>query len=216
MFWIIILLLLILLISTVEPYDNLVSDSSLDNCANWCKTTENCYGFGYDPINKKCFPSQHLIEGKPVNALYRDLYSPSNLSCNKVQPIVTSKSADQLTLDERRKNSIYICKENEGMQPSWYIHQNNKFLNIGSGKNLDEIYNVDVYDVRPYEWSKIKKQSVINADKLAHTFDDRTVTDINRVIQKDDITYVLPKQENKQTNNKIAYDFGLNFLSFRF
>jgi len=214
-FVLLVLVVIIILFYSVEPYDNLLSNSTLENCSNWCKTTENCYGFAYDVINKKCFPSYNLLEGKPRESLYRDFYLPSNVSCNKIQPVIEPKLKDELTLDERRKNSIYVCREREDMQPSWFLHQNNTFLNIGEGKNLDEIYNVDVYDVRPYEWSKIKQTSVINKQNLEHTFDNKTVTNFDRVIQKDDIIYALPKQETKQTDNQqVAYDFGLNFLTF--
>lgn len=191
----------------IEAYDDLVSNISLDKCAEWCKTTENCYGFAYDAVTKKCYPSYNLLEGKPRDSIYRDFYRPSNTSCNKIQPVVTHKLQNELTLDERRKNSIYICREREDMQPSWYLHQNNRFLNIGSGKNLDEIYNVDVYDVRPYEWSKIKQTSVIDKQNLDQQYNNKTVTNIDRVAQINDILYVLPKPIPPKQN--VSYDFGL-------
>ena len=45
----------------VEGYDAKYSNISIDDCANFCKTTENCYGFGYDMKNKVIFSTKNNI-----------------------------------------------------------------------------------------------------------------------------------------------------------
>ena len=69
----------------VEGYAAKYSSVSIDDCANFCKTTENCYGFGYDLENKICYPSNEVIFGKPLYSIFRDDYDGDNFICNKEQ-----------------------------------------------------------------------------------------------------------------------------------
>lgn len=168
--WIIVILCLILLYyySTIEYYDERITSTPLSDCAKICQHTTNCYGFAYDKEGGSCYLSKDVLTGKPRDALYRDLYYPSNLACNKIQPIVKSNYLP--TLNERRKNSIYVCRDDIDTQPSWYLYHNGTFTNIGFGKNLDEIYNVDVYETKDYDWP-INKFHGENIDLLKKRLD---------------------------------------------
>lgn len=183
----VLVVLIILVFSTntntkkrIEGYDARYKNMDISTCADFCKTTAGCFGFGY--ADKTCFPSKTTIDGKPYKAIFKDYYSESNVTCNKVNPIIVPNERPSFV--DRRINSIYICSE-KNKQPIFYYFNNGKFDHIGEGKNIDEIIDVDEYEVRPYKWP-INKFDFDNLDLLIKEYHNRTyvsenVTDINKI-----------------------------------
>lgn len=64
-FIIFVIFILILIIYSkkkiIEAYDAGYINTNFEDCAKFCKTTNNCNGFGYDVKNKICYPSQYPI-----------------------------------------------------------------------------------------------------------------------------------------------------------
>lgn len=186
---IMVILLLILIYTTynnktIEGYDERLTNTSFQDCAEFCKTTENCYGFGYDKINKVCYPSQLIIAGRPTDSIFRDEYLYTNATCNKFKPIINPSKNPPF--DERRGNSVYICRESYDKFPQYYFYNNKTFTNIGEGKNIDEIFDVESYSVNPYEYPR-NKFNLDNYDLLFKTVENQTynknnVTDLNHLI----------------------------------
>lgn len=206
--WIITLIIFFIIISfyyyinkyksnkTIEGYDDRHIDTSLIDCAEFCKTTENCNGFGYDPINKICYPSQLIISGRPLEAIFKDDYLYTNVTCNKPFPIVSSNETPSFV--ERRNNSLYVCRGAFDLHPKYYFFNHRQFIDIGEGKNLDEIateypindkiQDVEFYKVNSYNWP-INRFEYTQKDLLFNeienvTFNNkRNITDLNRIIQ---------------------------------
>lgn len=137
-----------------EHYDDRYTNSTLEKCAKFCKTTSQCTSFGYDKESKTCYPSKSPISDKPENSIHVDSYSPTNVICNKFKPITQPEKAPGFA--ERRENSLFICSEREGLQPQQYFHNNDKLTKIDEGQNLDFITDVDQYKVKSYRWPRSK------------------------------------------------------------
>lgn len=193
MFAIIIIVAIIILIiiylqshnNKLEHYNDRLENTDFQQCAQLCKTIAGCYGFGYDKNKKICYPSKTIINGRPLDSgiFYKDDYSPDNTVCNKLQPITQAMTNPQFT--DRRANSVFICRESADKQPAWYLSYNNQFTNIGAGKNIDEIFTVDDYSVKNYNWP-VGKFSIENTDYLLaqrdkQTFGPDQVTNLNRI-----------------------------------
>ena len=137
---------------SIEGYDERLPNTNFEKCAEFCKTTAGCYGFGYDKEKDICYPSKETIAGRPLDPkiLYKEDYQKSNATCNKLQPIRNPQVG--IPFSDRRANSIFVCTEEDGFQPQWYLHYNKTFRNIGEGKNIDQIFDVDEYNVKAYTW----------------------------------------------------------------
>ena len=185
---IIILIIFIIMINNnkiIEGYDARYEDISFDKCAEFCKTTSNCSGFGFDALKKICYPSQLPIGGKPLESLFKDQYLYSNATCNKIKSITEPNPIPPF--DQRRSNSIYTCTETYDKQPQYYFHNRNSFKNIGEGRNIDDIFDVEEYPVRPYNWPR-NRFDYDQKDLLIKTIENETynknnITDLNRIVK---------------------------------
>jgi hypothetical protein len=214
---IVLIFILIIKDNNIEHYDERLTNTTFDQCAKFCKTTANCYGFGFDRQTQTCYPSRSTIVGKPLDPsiLFKDYYSPSDATCNKVNPITEAGSS--ISFEKRRDNSVSVCTEREGLHPQWYLQSHDQFINIGEGKNIDEIFDIDDYTVNNYRWP-VNKYDTNNLDLLIN---DRSVQELVRS-QVTDINRVrAPPREPTQTNVYIEpapsgpvynFDFGLDRL----
>ena len=169
----------------IEGYEDRFTGTSIDACANFCKTTAGCTSFAYDKTNDICYPSQVVISGNPIQSNHKDSYSKDHLHCNKVDTVkVPTKD---LPFDERKSNAMFVCYEDEGKHPQLYFHNQGKLNRLDEGQNFDYLPEVDNYEVKPYRWP----QSKYNKDQLELLYEDRlkqyylpsTVTDMDRVRQ---------------------------------
>ena len=189
---IIVLVLIIVIIyykyslSRLEHYDERIKGISLKQCAEFCKTTENCNGFGYDEFKGICYPSQLIISGRPLEATFRNDYLYTNITCNKPFPIIESN--DHPSFVDRRDNSLLVCRESFDLHPQYYFFNNGKFNNIGFGHNLDDIFDVDIYKVNKYNWPRNRfnysQKDLLIKEIENNTFNNkRNITDLNRIIK---------------------------------
>lgn len=167
----------------IEGYDARYIDLSFEKCADFCKTTSNCASFGYDRKNNICYPSQIQIAGKPLDSIFKEEYLYDNAVCNKVKPIdIPSKTASFV---DRRINSIYVCSETKDMQPKYYLHNYQRFKDIGDGKNIDNIFDIEQYEVRPYNWPRNRydynQTDLLQKDRENQLYTPNNVTDITRL-----------------------------------
>lgn len=199
MYHILLLLILILVIiynnnNLIEGYDARYDNMDFATCAEFCKTTANCHGFGYDKTKKVCYPSETPIVGRPLDSIFNKEYIYENASCNKIKTI--DRPQHNPSFEERRSNSIYVCTENKDTQPQYYFHNQNQFTNIGEGKNIDNIFNVDNYEVRSFKWPRNKfdydQLDILYKYRENQTFTPENVTDINRIVD------YVPKPEIKE------------------
>lgn len=202
-------------ISMVEGYDERLENTSFEKCAEFCKTTAGCFGFGFEKEKKICYPAKETISGRPLDPkiLYKDDYQKSNATCNKLEPI--KKPEVGIPFSDRRANSVYVCTEAEGYHPQWYLHYNKTFKNIGEGKNIDEIYDVDEYNVKSYTWPT-NKYDVNKLDYLLEQRDKQTInagniTNVER-IENPLPERIIPSEELPPTPvTKVRnLDFNLN------
>ncbi len=138
----------------IEGYDARFDNMTMVTCADFCKTNSNCYGFGYDKINKVCYPSETSVGGYPKDSLFKDEYSDNNVVCNKFK--VITEANDTPAFVNRRMNAIYICTESPTDHPKYYYHNKGKLNDIGHGKMIDQIIDVESYKVAPYLWPNDK------------------------------------------------------------
>lgn len=229
---IILIILLIIIIITliivtknnkiIENYDARYTDTTFPVCAEFCKTRSNCYGFGYDKENNICYPSQLIILGKPLDSIFGDEYSPNNATCNKVKPIITAQKTPGFV--DRRSNSVYVCSESNDKQPGYYFENKGKFKNIGEGRNIDDIFDVEIYEVKPYTWPRNQfdydQSDLLKKEKLNQAFTPENTTNLNRIInpeQETVETFTTPSEESSEllpetlpeTTPKPIFDFKL-------
>jgi hypothetical protein len=146
-------------IKQIETYDDRYIDSTMNNCANFCKTTAGCLGFGFDSLTNTCFPSKSIVIGEPVDKIFEDEYSPNHVACNKFEAKIQPSKATPFT--ERRSNAIFICSKKQGIQrtqPQYYFHNNKTMTKIDEGQNIDFITDVDNYEIKPYRWPKFNRK----------------------------------------------------------
>ena len=173
---IIIIIILIILINkstdklnVTEGYDAKYSNISIDDCADFCKTTANCYGFGYDVTNRICYPSNQVIFGKPFNSIYADKYNDNNFICNKVQPIIEPDMTP--AFHSRKTNAMFSCGKYTSLspRPTMYMHDHGRLNKIFEGQNPDFITAIDEYSVYMYIWPN----NVYEGDQLDRLGKDR-------------------------------------------
>jgi len=189
----IVLLIIIILIfiynlfkkKNIEGYDERFRGLNVWDCADFCKRTANCYGFAYNYEQGICYPSQKTLMGKPTDpsTLFSTSYSPNNMECNKSNPVIVPEVNPPF--DIRRSNSIYLCKQKAHFQPQWYLHNRKGFRDIGEGKNIDEVFEIDKYNIKQYNWPINKfnmDQEDLLVDYLVNRFPNQyNVTNINKV-----------------------------------
>lgn len=221
-----ILIIIIILIyfdhhDIIEGYDARYTDFDFEKCARFCKTTKNCYGFGYNPFNKICYPSALPIQGRPLDSIFKDEYTYTNATCNKIETI--TEANNKPSFEARRKNSVYSCTEDEDKQPQFYIHNNQSFRNIGEGRNIDDIFDIEFYEVRDFTWPRNRfnynQTDLLIKVKENQTFVPTNVTDLNRIMnfvpeKPPEESIIKPKIVNKK-----QWDFDLdkkidNLISF--
>lgn len=214
--WIIILIIIIFYYNRpiIEGYDARLKETNFDECAKFCRTTANCRAFGYDKFNKICYPSQVLITGRPLDSIFRQEYLYTNATCNKEKFIEDPQQYP--SFKDRRSNSIFVCTEDYKKAPQFYLYNKSEFKNIGEGKNIDEIFDIDVYEVKPFNWPRNNfgpgQEDLYFKKKENETYNETNVTDLNRIIKSTPI--VEPKMEEiilpPKINQEPEFDFGIN------
>ena len=186
-YFIIIILIIFLYLKNnhiVEGYDARYTDFDFEKCARFCKTTKNCYGFGYNPSNQTCYPSALPIQGRPLDSIFRDEYTYTNATCNKIDTI--TEANPKPSFEARRKNAVYSCTEDEGKQPQYYIHNNRTFRNIGEGRNIDDIFDIEVYEVRDFTWPRNRfnynQTDLLIKVKENQTFVPTNITNLDKIM----------------------------------
>lgn len=204
--------------SLIEGYDARYTNTEFSDCAKFCKTTAGCYGFGYNKYTKTCYPSQTTINGLPTDSIFKDQFTYSNSVCNKVKPITISNKEPSFV--DRRSNSVFVCSENANTQPSYYFHNNDMFENIGEGRNIDDIFDVDMYEVKPYNWPKNKydynNTDLLNKERESQTYVQSTVTDVSRIIDYNPTSATTEVIVPPKIIMKPVLDFGLNNVNLNF
>lgn len=199
----------------IEGYDERLSNTNFEKCARFCKEKAGCFGFAYDKKHNICYPSKSSLLGRPVDdkTLYKDEYTPKHTVCNKGDPIVEPEVAPPF--NQRRMNSVYACSEEQGLQPQWYLHTHKRFDNIGEGSKIDEIFNIDEYDVVPYDWPINKydadKLDYLIEQRIKNRLDDETITSLKRIEEprKDQMKKVVKKADFIEPPKVPPLDFGL-------
>jgi hypothetical protein len=210
---IILIIALIILISyykksnIIEGYDARYTNTTFAECAEFCKTTSNCWGFGYDKSNNICYPSQTIISGQPLDSLYKDEYTYENAFCNKVNAIEDPNSNPSFV--DRRANAVYACTETYGKQPSYYLHDKGTMTNIGAGRNIDGIFNVEFYEVRPYKWPRNRfdydQLDLLMKERENQLYTPQNITDVDRLA-----THPVPETTIiPQFNKTLLPDFDI-------
>lgn len=198
----------------IEGYDARYTNTSFEKCAEFSKTTSGCYGFGYNKKNNTCYPSALPIFGLPLDSIFKGEYSYSNATCNKVKTIELPKKDP--AFEERRSNSVYVCTESDGMQPQYYFHNKNKFENIGEGRNIDDIFDVEMYEVRDFQWPRNRfdydQQDLLLKEKEGQAFVPNNITDLNRIIKFIPVKEKETKIVKPTINVKPKYDFNLDII----
>ena len=178
--------------NTIEGYDARYTDTQFPQCAEFCKTTSGCYGFGYDKKTKTCYPAQLPIVGRPIDSIFQKEYRYDNTTCNKIKAIELPNPKP--TFEDRRSNAVYVCSEAYNMQPQYYLHNKGQFNNIGEGRNIDDIFDIEQYEVRPYTWPHnrfdVDQTDLLYKDRESQLYTPENVTDVNRII-----AYTPPLEE---------------------
>lgn len=138
----------------IEGYDARFDNMDMVTCADFCKTNSNCYGYAFDKVDKVCYPSESSLGGYPKDSIFKSEYSENNVVCNKFKPITEANNEPAFV--DRRMNAIYICRESPTDHPKYYYHNKGKLNDIGNGKMIDHIIDVEAYKVLPYSWPKDK------------------------------------------------------------
>jgi hypothetical protein len=189
-----------------EHYDTLKRNTNINDCAFMCKTTAGCAGFAFNRENSNCYLSQDLIIGKPLNSLFKEDYNTQNTTCNKYKPI--EEATRSPTFDERRSNSLYICTETSTLFPQYYYHYNNTFKNIGEGKNIDEIFDVDNYSVNAFTWpnryvDNNSELAVLRDGLKTQNYNASTISDIEKILLDENKPKIDIKKDTKSQNNPL-------------
>jgi hypothetical protein len=184
----------------IEGYDARFINTSFPDCAQFCKTISNCYGFGYDKGNNICYPSKSVIQGRPSDSIFRDQYVYENATCNKIKAI--DQPGNKIPFTDRRSNSVYTCSEAYNIQPQFYFQNLGEFVNIGEGRNIDDIFDVDDYEVFPFKWPLNKfnynQLDLLVKGRESQTFIPSNITDLNRIVN-----YAVSEEEAVQSEQEV-------------
>lgn len=205
----------------IEGYDARIKDTNFDECAKFCRTTANCRAFGYDKFNKICYPSQVLITGRPLDSIFRAEYLYTNASCNKEKIIENPNKYP--SFEERRSNSVFTCTEDYNKAPQFYLYNKGVFNNIGEGRNIDDIFDIDVYEVNKFDWPRNNfgpgQEDLYFKTKENETYNHTNVTDLNRIIESTPIVkpkmeeIILPPKINQEPELDLGIDKVINKLN---
>lgn len=191
----------------IEGYDARYSDMDINTCAEFCKTTAGCYGFGYDKEKKICYPSKSIIVGKPLNSIFKNYFSYDNAVCNKVEPI--NEATKNPSFEKRRANSLFVCSDGQNKYPKYYLHNGGTFVDIGAGKNIDDIFDIENYDVKPYNWPNNRLDydqiDLLIKERENQTFIPENITDMNKLE-----TPLTKDIDKKIPNKQYELDFNIN------
>lgn len=148
---IILLLFIIFSNSHIEPYDSLKNNYTISKCADTCKVTNNCKGFGYNKQTNNCFLSNiPLFDITNLQSKYSNKYNKNDTICNKITPVENIDNT--LTQSLLMNNSAYNCINKK--EASLYLSKDDLFKKI---KNLDNLYREEIvspYEVKEYDWEK--------------------------------------------------------------
>nr|QBK89320.1 MAG: hypothetical protein LCMiAC02_04150 [Mimivirus LCMiAC02] len=181
----------------IEKYDDVYQISNIYKCLDLCKTSENCYGVGFDndtndslniisPSNRDnnsvvtgpCYLSSSPIFGSPLNADYEDKYRSDHIICNKVIPIISADN--NLSVPEKKGNAIFSCRKKK-MQPQLYYHNKNKLIKIDAGQNFDFLTSVSHYNIKPYKWfDTIRETSLFDRNIMGTSLRGHAINSIAR------------------------------------
>ncbi|VBB18317.1 hypothetical protein YASMINEVIRUS_780 [Yasminevirus sp. GU-2018] len=147
-----------------EHYDLEISDVTAVECGTKCTEGLNCAGFGYKPVEAKCYLSKSAILGRPMESLYSDSYSKLDRRCNKINRITDDKRIDGNTLTA---NSVYICSDGENNTATEFQYANLGGSALESARTTifdradsDIVTPTNVkYDVYEITWPKTKPAS---------------------------------------------------------
>lgn len=137
----------------IETYDDKETDIELNKCAEFCKTITGCTGFGYDTIDKVCYPSQKILTGRPVEGTQKAKYKENHIRCNKITTIKKVKGDRyEHTSTLLKNNATYTCADKEDKHSGIHVHDDNGNLRLVNG--LDEIQKISIkpYEVNLYKW----------------------------------------------------------------
>lgn len=194
-YYIILLLIIIILYflslnkKMIEGYDARFDDMDIITCANFCKTNSNCFGFAYDKANNICYPSETTVGDYPTDSIFKNEYSENNTSCNKFKVIVDPD--DTPAFVDRRMNAIYMCKEDINKHPKYYYQNLGKMIDIGNGKMIDHIIDVEDYKVLPYSWPK-DQFDYNQTDLLLKTLSAQNILPSNTTNMEEILNYKPP------------------------
>ena len=139
-------------------------------------------------------------------------YNYNNATCNKINTI--TEASKNPSFEARRSNSVYSCTEDEGKQPQYYIHNNQTFRNIGEGRNIDDIFDIELYEVRDFTWPRNRfnynQQDLLIKVKENQTFVPTNVTDLNRIMEF--VPQTIPEESiiKPKIQIKKQWDFDLD------
>jgi hypothetical protein len=194
--------------TTIEGYDEKITNATFENCARFCKSTAQCAGFDYK--NNQCYPSMTPILGKPGNSLFKDEYNQKFSRCNKAFTIQEPMKEEANTV--KRPNGTFIChnlqnsedkniesliKDNDGSKI--YAFHNRDYIEVLDGETPPAYDDYDIiehkwkdrngFDKNSIDWNDIKHLYVVNKPSI-----------INEETIKNDIKNNQPITGYKITN----------------
>jgi len=146
-----------------EHYDFEIQNVSLAECGTQCTEALNCLGFGYKPIEKKCYLSKTAIVGEPMESIYNDQYTKLDRRCNKINRINDNRRIDGNTMTA---NSVYVCSDGENNVATEFQYANLGATSLASVPSTifdradsDNTIPVNVkYEVHDIVWPKDKSE----------------------------------------------------------
>jgi hypothetical protein len=160
----------------VEHYDYEIQNVSLTECGTQCTEALNCLGFGYKPIEKKCYLSKTAIVGEPMESIYSDQYTKLDRRCNKINRINDNRRIDGNTMTA---NSVYVCSDGENNVATEFQYANLGATSLASVPSTifdradsDNTIPINVkYEVHNIVWPKNKTDQT--SDRISYLDDKK-------------------------------------------
>ena len=200
----------------IEHYDSMIENISLDDCVMLCRNGKRCMGIGYDPIKKICYPSKIQIKRKNMGQIFSNKYKVDNIQCNKLYNDIMT-----LSLNNKRLNSVFLCRRTGDGMENVYFYKNNKLVKVKKPWLIDYIDGVDNYKMVELTWPQNKMDmKYVNKDLdniKKNKLDHNKNIDINKmkINDKDDIDSnksskqtITYKISNAYVNNNNLYKYG--------
>lgn len=178
--------------SIIEPYDDRKIDTSIKDCANFCKKTTGCVGFGYDNKNKVCYASKIPVIGRPVDGVYTAFHNDTDILCNKISSI--KKIEKEYTQTALKANATFICTDPITNAITMYIHKNGEYKVIDDVDKYKNIPYTDKYKINEYKWAL----NTYSDDQINKSEDDR----LSEVRQEEQI-YEQKRQDTIKKSEEI-------------